>query len=99
MQGFGSPSERLNRFARRLTIVVYKSDTVSIAFQDPKYDSPHMLPLNLDEAVETLKSQNLKRSLSNWQLPNVEVLELYAEQLLEEGEITFGTKKVAEISR
>ncbi|MEL6442116.1 MAG: hypothetical protein AAFQ80_23090 [Cyanobacteria bacterium J06621_8] len=87
MQGFGGQAEKLERFARRLTIVVYKSDAISIFLQDPKYDTPHMLPFNLDEAAQSLKSQNLKRTISSWQLPEMDKLKLYIEQLVEEKEL------------
>jgi hypothetical protein len=88
MQGFGSPAEKLSRFARQLTIVIHKSDTVSISFQDPKYDKPRMIPLNLDEAVKTLKSQNLELPIQKWQLPQKGTIVRYTEQLVEDGELT-----------
>ena len=94
MQGFGSEAERLSRFARQLTIVIHKSEDISISFQDPKYEKPHIIPPYLDEAVETLKSQNLHLPLSMWKLPERKELTMHIEKLAEHGELTPGRKEL-----
>ncbi|MEL7068048.1 MAG: hypothetical protein AAGN15_05250 [Cyanobacteria bacterium J06581_3] len=94
MQGFGSPEEKLNRFAHRLTIVIHKSDRVSVSFQDPKYETPHMLPSNLDRAIAILESHNLSLPLVKWQLPQSKELITHIEQLANEGEITHSYKQM-----
>jgi hypothetical protein len=88
MQGFGSEAEKLSRFARQLTIVIHRSEDISIVFQDPKYEKPHIIPPHLDDAVEALKSQNLNLPLSRWKLPEIEELVTYVEQLAEDEGLT-----------
>ncbi|EPT9252285.1 hypothetical protein ACVTNV_000602 [Vibrio alginolyticus] len=88
MQGFGSETEKHARFARRQTIVIHKGETVSIFFQDPKYDTPHMIPNHLEETLQRLKSQSASMSLKEWTLPANHVLRNYIDEMVEEGELT-----------
>lgn len=69
MQGFGSADEKLTRFARRLTIVLHRTNTVSIYLQDPKYDTPHMIPYHLNEVIEAINCKNISLPLVKWKLP------------------------------
>ncbi|MEL7354646.1 MAG: hypothetical protein AAFN38_24780 [Cyanobacteria bacterium J06560_5] len=71
-QGFGSAKEKLTRFTRRLTIVVHRADGVSIYFQDPKYETPHMIPYKLDEVIEVINCKNKSLPLVKWKLPDKE---------------------------
>lgn len=91
MQGFGSPDEKLRKFANRLTVVIHQSDIVSISFQDPKYETQHMIPLNLDSAVKMIESQNLSLPLVQWQLPRKDDLASCVDQLLKEETLTFNS--------
>ncbi len=88
MQGFGSEAEKHARFARRQTIVIHKGETVSIYFQDPKYDTPHMIPNHLAETLQVLKKQSASMQLKEWILPDREVLESHINELVDEGELT-----------
>ncbi|USI27625.1 hypothetical protein ACD631_14790 [Alteromonas macleodii] len=88
MQGFGSDAEKYARFARRQTIVIHKAESVSIYYQDPKYDTPHMLPNHLAETLQELQSQNISMPLKQWQLPERDVLEEHINELKEEGELS-----------
>lgn len=88
MQGFGSDAEKHARFARRQTIVIHKGETVSIYFQDPKYDTPHMIPNHLAETLQILKSQSVSMPLKEWKLPDRDVLENYIDELVDEGELS-----------
>lgn len=82
MQGFGSAEEKLTRFARRLTIVIHRTDVVSIYFQDPKYETPHMIPYNLNEVIETINSKNISLPLVKWKLPKKEDIPAYVDKLV-----------------
>ena len=89
-QGFGSTAEKITRFARRLTVVVHRADNISIYFQDPKYETPHMIPYNLDEVVEVINCKNKILPLVKWKLPKKEALlmnidELVGEKVLSDG--------------
>ena len=93
MQGFGSSDEKLNRFAHRLTVVIHKSNNVSISFQDPKYEIPHMIPLHLDRAITVLESHNLSLPLAKWKLPQKKDLLAHIEQLVNEEAMTPSHKR------
>lgn len=94
MEGCNSSPEKLTKFLRKLTIVIHKSETVSIYFQDPQYETPYMIPLHLEEMRKTLNSQNhLKFPIERWQLPPQEKMMKEVEQLTEEGELTVSKKK------
>jgi len=88
MQGFGSEVEGLSGFARQLTIVIHSAENISIAFQDPNHEKLYIIPPNLDDVVEALKSQNLNLPLSRWKLPDYERLTMYVDQLEEDGDLT-----------
>ncbi|MEM9004592.1 MAG: hypothetical protein AAGE59_13855 [Cyanobacteria bacterium P01_F01_bin.86] len=88
MQGFGSPAEKLTRFARRLTFVIEKSDVVSVMFQDPKYETPHVLPIGLSEARDVLHKQAISYKLREWVLPGKDLLAQSIAELTEEGALT-----------
>lgn len=89
MQGFGSPAEKLSRFARRLTFVINSSvDGVSVMFQDPKYETPHMIPEGLEETRDKLNKQESSLSLRNWLLPEIDTLHQALVELREEGVLT-----------
>lgn len=47
-----------------------------------------MIPLNLNDAVRMIESQNLNLPLVQWRLPDIKDLILYIDQLLEEEELT-----------
>jgi|GEM_PF-707175 len=86
MQGFGSPAEKLSRFARRLTFVIDSSgDGVSVMFQDPKYETPHMIPEGLEETWDRLNKQESSLPLKNWLLPDNDTLQQALVELREEG--------------
>lgn len=84
MQGFGSLEEKLTRFARRLTIVIHRADVVLIYFQDPKYETPHMIPHNLNEVIETINSKSISLPLVKWKLPEREDIPAYIDKLVKE---------------
>ena len=79
MQGFGTETEKLTRFARRLTIVLKRpadeGQSITILFQDPAYETPHMLPDKLEETLYILKQQRAKRTLNEWILPELEKMQ------------------------
>lgn len=82
MQGFGSPDEKLTRFARRLTFVIAEeNDGVSVMFQDPKYETPHMLPEGLVETKDILRQQKRQYALKNWLLPDTHAMEQTLKEL------------------
>lgn len=82
-----SCGKKLEQFARRLTIVIHKEEKVSIYIQDPKYDTPHILPNYLEETLETLKIQSTPLKLQEWMLPKKETLEDLINQLINDGEL------------
>ncbi|CAI1529747.1 Uncharacterised protein [Serratia quinivorans] len=88
MQGFGSDAEKLTKFSRKLTIIIHRMEGISILLQDPQYETPHMLPENLNELMSILDSQCQQLSLHQWLLPEIEELIFYIEQLNEEGELS-----------
>ncbi|PXW39058.1 hypothetical protein DFO54_1204 [Erwinia sp. AG740] len=93
IQGFGSDEEKLTKFSQKLTIVIHKTESISILLQDPKYDKPNMLPENLNALMAILDTQSQQLSLNNWLLPDTEALTVYIEQLNEEGELSDTNKK------
>ncbi len=101
MQGFGSPAEKLVRFSRRLTFVIEKNAGVSVMFQDPKYDTPHMLPLGLSEVKEVLNKQEISLKLGKWLLPSKDSLEQSIYELVEEGTLkkSLATKLSGELDK
>lgn len=88
MQGFGSDEEKHARFARRQTIVILKEEKVSVYFQDPKYDTPHMLPNHLKETLDILKAQSASLPFKDWVLPDNDILTAYIDELINDGEIS-----------
>lgn len=90
MDKFGTDAEEHRRFARRLTIVLSQNaDTgqVSIIFQDPKYETPHMLPEGLDDVLSDLNKQIQTHPIYEWVLPDSESLIQLIDELASEGEI------------
>ncbi len=85
-QGYGSYAEKRARFIRKLTIVIHeKNGEVSILFQDPKYEIPHMLPQGLAETYDRLGKQYGEYPLSHWYLPDESKLRKIIEELYEKG--------------
>ncbi|MGP9800493.1 hypothetical protein [Rheinheimera sp. NSM] len=84
MQGFGSPAEKLTRFAARLTFVLFKGETTTVMFQDPKYETPHMIPHGLELVRDILTKQEISYKLKEWLLPAKETLEQVVSELVEE---------------
>lgn len=85
MQGFGNQAEKMTRFARRLTIVIRGKKNPAIFFQDPRYDTPHMLPSNLDKARELLNAPTLSKPTASWKLPDYQTLLEHIHILRKEG--------------
>jgi hypothetical protein len=91
MDRFGTDAEKHRRFARRLTIVLSQnadSGEISIILQDPKYDTPHMLPEGLDDVLLDLNKQVQRHPIHEWVLPDSELLHQQINELTDEGEIS-----------
>jgi hypothetical protein len=91
MDRFGTDAEKHRRFAKRLTIVIRQnadSGEISIILQDPKHDTPHMLPDGLDDVLLDLNKQVQRHPIHEWLLPDSELLDQQIDELIDEGEIS-----------
>lgn len=64
-QGIWNEAEKLTRFINRLTVIIHKTEEVTIVLQDPQYGSPHMLPEKLNDLMTILDSQRQQLLLIN----------------------------------
>ncbi|WP_387692088.1 hypothetical protein [Photorhabdus sp. RM71S] len=93
MDRFETEVEKVRRFVKRLTIILSKelaNERVSIILQDPKYDTPHMLPKGMTDVLSDMNKQVQQHLVYQWLLPDLEVLIQQIGELTEEGEISQG---------
>ena len=87
-QGIWNEAEKLTRFINRLTVIIHKTEEVTILLQDPQYGAPHMLPEKLNDLMTILDSQRQQLPLNKWLLPEMDELMFHIDQLTEEGELS-----------
>lgn len=91
MDRFGTDAEKYRRFARQLTMVLSNNadgGETSIILQDPKYDTPHMLPEGMADVLLDMNKQVQKHPIHEWVLPGSELLDQQIDELIDEGEIS-----------
>ena len=88
MKKFSSSNNKLTSFARRLTLVIHGKKTTNILLQDPRYETPHILPSDLDKASILLSSPILNKPINSWKLPDHQTLIKHTQLLEQEGILT-----------
>lgn len=89
MDNFGSPNEKVNKFAKRLTLVLHKKPGgTEIILQDPRYETPHMLPKGILDVKDKLEKKEATYLLKDWRLPSEEVLAESINLLEDDGLLT-----------
>lgn len=84
---YSSELDKQRKFAARITLVLSKRENleVSIMMQDPLYDQTNILPLGMDDAYSDLNKKQKAYAISDWLLPDVEVLRNITSELCEDG--------------
>jgi hypothetical protein len=87
MDYYGTEVDKQRRFAARITLVLSKDKDaqVSIMMQDPSYDKTNVLPLGMEDALSDLTKKQKPYPLTDWVLPDSEVLLNIVKELSDDG--------------